>query len=90
MPYNSTGWIEWWGNAINITTILLKNLGKELAKRRRIFNTTLKAKLIKISIKLKRKPFYHELQDQVVAIRYKVKKVDVYELKGAQLKSRFH
>ena len=81
------GRIEWWDKAIIQTSSLMRSLGKKVIEFQRYSISTLRDELSQLSLKLEANPFFTNFQNQVAQIKQELRKVEVYEAKGAQIKS---
>lgn len=84
-PSDSFGRIQWWNNAILIATKVLRTLGVEFAKRCHHSNQVMRIELARASHNLKANPFNEYAQAFLATLHHEIRKVDLYEAKGAQI-----
>lgn len=75
---------------IQHTIKLLRTLGVEVIKSRRKINSSLKDELNKACVRLKSSPFRPSLQSHMATLRYELKKIEIYEAKGAKIHARMY
>lgn len=82
-PVDSNGWIEWWNDAIFLTTSMLRVMEVTIAKICKHSSNYLKDEYAYASIQLEANPWITQLQQHVVVVQHELRKFELYEAKGA-------